>query len=220
MTKGTNWRKDFKFFLLKKLIAPIYYFLFLYTKTLRFRLENVQIVLDWHQRIFCGFFLPRQYNLTIPVMISQNRDGDLVAGVVERSGFLPVRGSSSRGGREALRQMVSAVMEYGIGAHTLDGPTGPPRVVKAGLIAMAQRSGAMICPVYLIYEKYWIFNSWDRFMIPKPFSRVLISFSRTMETVPAYLDGPDFEAFRKKIEDQMIRTYYELDRYFEKLNRS
>jgi lysophospholipid acyltransferase (LPLAT)-like uncharacterized protein len=135
---------------------------------------------------------------------------------VERSGFRPVRGSSSRGGREALREMVSAVMKYGVGAHTLDGPTGPPRVVKAGLIAMAQRSGAAICPVYLIYERFWIFNSWDRFMLPKPFSRVLISFSQTMESVPVYLDGPDFEAFRKKIEDQMIRTYEELDGYFEK----
>jgi lysophospholipid acyltransferase (LPLAT)-like uncharacterized protein len=226
-----NRRKEWKFFLLQALIKPIYYLLVLYSKTLRFREENDQILLghmrrgpvilaSWHQRLFGGFFLPRQYKLTIPIMVSRSRDGDFIAGIAKNTGFFPVRGSSSRGGREALRGMVSAVMEYGIGGHALDGPTGPPRVVKAGLIAMAQRSGAMICPVYVIYEKYWIFNSWDRFMVPKPFSRVLICFSQTMETLPAYLDGPDFEAFRKKIEDQMIRTYDELDRYFEKLNRS
>jgi lysophospholipid acyltransferase (LPLAT)-like uncharacterized protein len=148
-------------------------------------------------------------------MVSRSRDGDFIAGIVKKTGFIPVRGSSSRGGKEALREMVSAITKQGIGAHILDGPTGPAREVKAGLLAMAQRTGAVICPVYLVCEKCWIFNSWDRFMVPKPFSRVLISFSTTLETVPTYLDGPDFEAFRKKIEDQMIRTYAEMDRYFE-----
>jgi hypothetical protein len=226
MTKD-NRRKEWKFILLQGLIKPIYYLLVLYTKTLRFREENDQILLghmrrgpviltSWHQRLFGGFFLPLKYKLTVPIMVSRSRDGDFIAPIVKNTRFLPVRGSSSRGGREALREMVSAVMEYGIGAHILDGPTGPPRVVKAGLITMAQRAGAAICPVYVIYEKCWIFNSWDRFMVPKPFSQVLIRFSETLEAVPVYLDGPDFEAFRKKIEDQMIRTYEELDGYFEK----
>ena len=79
---------------------------------------------------------------------------------------------------------------------------------------MAQRSGAKICPVYVVFEKCWMFNSWDRFMVPKPFSQVLISFSTTLDVVPAYLDGPDFEVCRKIIEDRMIQTYEELDRYF------
>jgi lysophospholipid acyltransferase (LPLAT)-like uncharacterized protein len=110
--------------------------------------------------------------------------------------------------------MIDAINKYGIGAHIIDGPTGPPRVVKAGLIAMAQRSGAAICPIYLVCEKCWIFNSWDRFMVPKPFSRVLLHFSEELEAVPPHLDGPDFEAVRKKIEDQMILTYEVMDRYY------
>lgn len=220
-----NRKKALKFFLLQLLIKPVYFILFLYNRTLHFRIENDQILLDhlrrgpvilasWHQRFFGGFFLPRMYKLTVPIMISRSQDGDFIAGVVTHSGFLPVRGSSSRGGKEALREMVNAVMRYGIGAHIIDGPTGPPRVVKAGLLAMAQRSGAVICPVYVIFEKCWTFNSWDRFMVPKPFSNVLIRFSETLDAVPAYLDGPDFEVYCKKIEDRMIRTYEELDRYF------
>jgi lysophospholipid acyltransferase (LPLAT)-like uncharacterized protein len=226
MKTGNSW-KGLKFTLILKLTKPLYYFLLLYTKILRFQVENEQGVFDhmrnqgpviltgWHQRFFCGFFLPRIYKLVVPIMISLSRDGEFISNIVKYSGFLPVRGSSSRGGREALQEMISAVMKYGIGAHILDGPTGPPREVKAGLVAMAQRAGAAICPVYLVCEKYWIFNSWDRFMVPKPFSRVLIRFSKTFQTVPAYLDGPDFEAYRKGIEDQMIRTYEELDRYFD-----
>jgi len=224
MEKG-NRKKAFKFFLLRLLIRPVYYILFLYNKTLRFRIDNDQVLLEhlrrgpvllasWHQRFFGGFFLPRLYKLVVPIMISRSRDGDFIAGVVKHSGFLPVRGSSSRGGKEALREMVSAVVKHGIGAHIVDGPTGPPREVKAGLLAMAQRSGAKICPVYVVFEKCWMFNSWDRFMVPKPFSQVLISFSTTLDVVPAYLDGPDFEVCRKIIEDRMIQTYEELDRYF------
>ncbi len=220
-----NRKKAFKFFLLQLLIRPVYFILFLYNRTLRFQVENDQVLLDhlrrgpvvlasWHQRFFCGFFLPRMYKLTVPIMISRSQDGDFIAGVVKDSGFFPVRGSSSRGGKEALREMVNAIMQYGIGAHIIDGPTGPPRVVKAGLLAMAQRTGGMICPVYVVCEKYWIFNSWDRFMVPKPFSRVLVHFPEELETVPAYLDGPDFEVCRKRIEDRMIRTYEKLDRYF------
>jgi lysophospholipid acyltransferase (LPLAT)-like uncharacterized protein len=226
MKTGNRW-KELKFTLLLKLTKPLYYVLLLYTKTLRFQVENEQdvfahmrnrspvILTTWHQRFFCGFFLPQIYKLVVPIMISRSRDGEFIANIVKYSGFLPVRGSSSRGGREALQEMINAVMKHGIGAHILDGPTGPPRVVKAGLIAMAQRAGAAICPVYVVCEKCWIFNSWDRFMIPKPFSRILIHFSEKMEAVPVYLDGPDFEAFRKKIEDQMIRTYEELDRCFD-----
>ncbi len=226
MKTGNRW-KDLKFALLLSLTKPLYYLLFLYTKTLRFQVEHVQGVFDhirnggpvllasWHQRLFCGFFLPRFYKLAIPIMISRSKDGEFIARIVRNSGFVPVRGSSSRGGKEALREMVDAIGKYRIGGHVVDGPTGPAQMVKAGLIAMAQRTGAAICPVYLVYEKCWIFSSWDRFMVPKPFSRVLIHFSENLTSPPPYLDGHAFELSRKGIENEMIRTYAELDRYFD-----
>jgi len=226
--KTDNHWKDLKFSFLLSLTKPLYYLLFFYTKTLRFQVENVQGVFEhmrnsgpvllasWHQRLFCGFFLPRIYKLAVPIMISQSRDGEFISRIVKNSGFSPVRGSSSRRGKEALREMVKGIAKYRIGAHVVDGPTGPPRVVKAGLIAMAQHTGAVICPVYLVYEKCWIFNSWDRFMVPKPFSKVLIHFSTQFVSPPPYLDGNEFEISRKGIEDEMIRTYKELDGYFDK----
>jgi len=226
--KTDNRWKDLKFALLLSLTKPLYYFLLLYTKTLRLQVENVQVVFEhmrnsgpvllasWHQRLFCGFFLPRIYKLAIPIMISRSRDGEFISRIVKNSGFMPVRGSSSRGGKEALREMVGVIEKYRIGGHVVDGPTGPPRVVKAGLIAMAQRTGAVICPVYLVYEKCWVFNSWDRFMVPKPFSKALIHFSKRLLSLPSYMNGNEFEISRKGIEDEMIRTYEELDRYFDK----
>jgi lysophospholipid acyltransferase (LPLAT)-like uncharacterized protein len=67
-----------------------------------------------------------------------------------------------------------------VGGHIVDGPLGPPRVVKPGLISLAQRTGAAICPAYVSYENPWTFNSWDRFMVPKPFSRALLRFDKTL----------------------------------------
>lgn len=213
-----HWR-DIKFFFLLSLTKPIYYFLFLYTKTLRFQIEGLEnvlecmkkrrpvILLSWHQRIFSGFLFPRQHNWTVPIMISQSRDGEFIARIVQYAGFLPIRGSSSRGGMKALREMVRAVGKYRIAMHIVDGPTGPPRMVKPGGISLAQITEAFLCPVFVICAKYWVFNSWDRFMIPKPFSKVLIHFDDHMEKVPKELEDTEFENLRKKMEERLIQKY-------------
>ena len=128
----------------------------------------------WHQRFFSGFFVPRIFGMNPCIMISQSRDGDVVSDVVARIGWVPVRGSTSRGGKKALQEMITGVEKYRMGAHIVDGPQGPPHIIKPGLIALASQTGAAISPGYISYDNPWIFNSWDRFMIPKPFSRVLI----------------------------------------------
>jgi lysophospholipid acyltransferase (LPLAT)-like uncharacterized protein len=152
-------------------------------------------------------------------MISQSRDGDFIADVVRRIGWIPVRGSSSKGGRKALQEMIDMVMEKGLGAHIVDGPTGPPRVIKPGLIILAQRTNAAIVAGYISYENPWIFNSWDRFMIPKPFSRVLIRAGALMP-VPPEMDEDEFERVRLKVEQEMIKGYEEADRYWNQPGRS
>ena len=213
-----HWR-DIKFSFLLSLTKLIYYSLFLYTKTLRFQVEGLENVLEcmkkrgpvlllsWHQRIFCGFLFPRQENLTVPIMISQSRDGEFIARIVKHAGFLPIRGSSSQEGMKALREMVRAVRKYRIATHVVDGPTGPPRIVKHGSISLAQLTEAFLCPVFVVCEKYWVFNSWDRFMIPKPFSKVLIHFDDNFLKVPKELEDTEFEALRKRIEERMIQKY-------------
>ena len=163
------------------------------------------ILLSWHQMIFSGLFFPRRQGLVIPIMISQSRDGEFIARVVQHAGFLPVRGSSTQGGMKALREMVRVVKKYRIAIHLVDGPTGPPHVVKAGCISLAQLAEAFLCPVFVVYEKSWIFNSWDHFMIPKPFSKIYIHFDDYMEKVPAKLEDAEFENVRKKIEERMMQ---------------
>ena len=169
---------------------------------------------SWHQRFYGGFFIPKAINAKPCIMISRSRDGDYVAAVVSRIGWEPVRGSSSSGGGEALRGMVSCVIEGGIGGHIVDGPTGPARIVKPGLVSLAQRASASICPSYVSYEDAWVFNSWDRFMVPKPFSRVYLKFSELI-SVPAELDKDGFESFRQQLDQKFISGYSEADSYWD-----
>ena len=136
-------------------------------------------------------------------MISQSRDGDLISGVANRVGWHTPRGSSSRGGKEAMTAMISHLKEYGFGAHILDGPTGPMGKVKSGVIKMARETGAIVVPFYARADHAWFFNSWDRFMLPKPFSRVWIRFG---EGIRFEDDGTDqeFEKQRLLLEKTML----------------
>jgi hypothetical protein len=107
--------------------------------------------------------------------------------------------------------MISAVWEKRAGAHIVDGPRGPARIVKPGLILLAQKAEAAICPVYASFERSWILNSWDRFIVPKPFSRVYIRMG-ALEFVPRETNAEEFKQIRQKIEEVMSKGYEEADR--------
>lgn len=223
---GKNLGKEIKFFLVKNLLAyPIFYFLNAYSHTLRFRVDNAEefivylagggkiVFSSWHQRFFGGFYLPYLLNLRIAIMISQSRDGDFVSDAVSKIGWRPVRGSSSRGGRKALMKLVEMMRRSPLGGHIVDGPNGPPEIIKPGLISLAQQSGAAILPVYVSYEKPIIFKSWDRFMIPKPFSRVLVRMG-AISRVPEELDAEGFERCRSDLEKEMRAGYQDADGFW------
>ncbi|MEA3470432.1 MAG: lysophospholipid acyltransferase family protein [Thermodesulfobacteriota bacterium] len=196
----------------------MYQLLNIYSKTVRVRFINPEILTDhlekngriiigsWHQRFFGGFYLPKKFKRPICIMISRSRDGDFIANVVRRIGWLPIRGSSSRGGKEASVEMVRGIIENRIGGHIADGPTGPPRVIKAGLIALAQKTGAAITNAYVYYENPFVFKSWDRFMVPKPFSRVVLRFGPLL-FVPEKTETEEFENLRRGIEEELIAGY-------------
>ena len=99
--------------------------------------------------------------------------------------------------------MIEHILQYGFGAHILDGPTGPIGKVKPGIIKMAVETQAKVVPFYTFADKAWFFNSWDRFMLPKPFARVTLFFGP-----PMVFDGEgnpdDFESMRLHIEQQML----------------
>ena len=219
-----NLKKEIKFFFIKYFLTSFaYHILNLYAKTIRLRFEgkdtinnhlenNGRIVLaSWHQRFFGGFYLPRILGRSICIMISQSRDGDFIADIVEKIGWIPARGSSSRGGKNALRTLIDAVIKNRIAGHIVDGPTGPPHGIKPGLISLAQQSEAAICPTYVLYENAWTFNSWDRFMVPKPFSRVVIRFG-PLKSIPEKMGSEEFESIRSDIERTMLEEYEKGDR--------
>lgn len=102
-----------------------------------------------------------------------------------------------------MAAMIKHLNQYGLGAHLLDGPTGPVGKVKAGIIKMAQETDAFVVPFYIRVEKAWLFNSWDRFVLPKPFSKVTLTFGDTIQ-FPWDDDRQNFEAQRLLLETTML----------------
>lgn len=128
----------------------------------------------WHGRLVpCSYF---HRHLGLATLISLHRDGDYIAGVVERWGYQVVRGSSSRGGTSALRQMVRLLRGGTPIAVTPDGPRGPRQEMKPGPILAAQLAGVPVIPVTAGTDRGWWFTGWDRFLVPKPFSRIRLQY--------------------------------------------
>jgi lysophospholipid acyltransferase (LPLAT)-like uncharacterized protein len=196
----------------------------LLSSTYRCRLvgmENEKRILDdhgtvvyasWHQRFFPGItlFATRK---PIAIIISQSRDGEMIARVVDILGWRSVRGSSSKGGFRALKELRRLTRKgYRVG-HIVDGPQGPFGVVKPGLLTIAQFAGTPILPVIMSAEKRWVFNSWDRFMVPKPFSNIFVRFAQPI-TVPRRLDPDAFEALRQDVEKQIKELTIQTDNWW------
>jgi hypothetical protein len=168
-------------------------------------LEDKQkvVIAILHQRMFGVIGYAQRFGrFSLGAIISQSRDGDMIAQVVSRLGFHPVRGSSSRGGKAALDALIAYLDGHTAAVHAVDGPRGPKGEVKAGIIRMAQRSGALIFPVFISTNRAWILKSWDRFLIPKPFSRVMIRWGDPLH-VPENLTETAFEAMRKTLEARL-----------------
>jgi lysophospholipid acyltransferase (LPLAT)-like uncharacterized protein len=182
-----------------------------------FEKGQIPIYASWHQRFFPGITLFARRK-PISIMISRSRDGEIVSNIVRLLGWYPVRGSSSKGGRQALSKIKKVAREgYKVG-HIVDGPRGPFGVVKPGLLLIAQITGMPIIPVIISAEKKWVFNSWDRFMVPKPFSRVIIRFSDEM-CIPRKLSSLDFEERRSQIENTFKKLYNETDAIWSNADR-
>lgn len=164
---------------------------------------------SWHQRFFPGitFFSTRK---PIAIMISRSRDGEMAARAVNILGWRAVRGSSSHGGGQALETIKRlAGQGYRIG-HIVDGPRGPFGTVKPGLIRIAQYAGLPIVPTITSGQSLWIFNSWDRFMVPKPFSRVIIRFGSPIH-VPEDMGQGGFEQMQARVAKILKMLYADTD---------
>lgn len=172
---------------------------------------NKAIFTCWHQRMSYHFHHGRRHRLTM--MISQSRDGEYASRVAKFLGFKNVRGSSTRGGSIALRQMTQMVKEGERAGMLADGPLGPARVAKMGSVIMAWETEAPIIPLVWGVDRCWVLNSWDRYILPKPFSRVVVNYPEPF-WVPPSTKKEDFEDYRRILEDRLNQATRWCDEYF------
>jgi len=155
----------------------------------------------WHDHIVMAVFSLRTWNLA--GLISQHRDGGYLADSVLIAGIQPVRGSTSRGGMEAVREILS-LPDYHL-AMTPDGPRGPRRSMKEGIVYIASRSGRPIVPMALLADRCWSFpGSWTNMLIPKPFSKVLL-ITGTPIQLPDDLPREEMAAWAGLLQSEMER---------------
>ena len=141
------------------------------------------------------------------VLISSHGDGELIANVMKKFGFHLVRGSSSKGGTEAIRELVRLGRKNSDMAITPDGPRGPAEVVKSGVAHVARITGRPILPLSFSSSRCRRFNSWDRFLLPYPFSRGVFVWGEPL----FYRKGEELEIFRRRIEEALHGTTLRAD---------
>lgn len=164
------------------------------------------IFLLWHSRFFC--VPPARLKLGKPerkviTLTSASKDGDMVARAMAVFKFGAIRGSSSRRGVAALVGLKKSLEDGHDICVTPDGPRGPRYKVQAGAIKLAEANGAPIALIHVLFSSAWRLKTWDRFAIPKPFSRVQVTFSKPIP-VPRDMDPETFEQKRLEIETMMI----------------
>jgi lysophospholipid acyltransferase (LPLAT)-like uncharacterized protein len=157
----------------------------------------------WHENIFASLIYFRGQKLA--PLASHSKDGAMITAIMERLGYRTVRGSSSKGGSEARDELVVAVAEGFSPILTVDGPRGPRRVAKSGIIDIGRRTGVQIVPVATVARSSWVLKSWDRFRIPKPFARVEVLFGEPI-TVNPDANGTAFGERRAAAQNALLST--------------
>lgn len=176
--------------------------------------EDQKIYAFWHGRML---MLPRPYKRAhrgtqrkLYVLISRHGDGRLIAYAMRLLGIDSVAGSSSSGGRAALRALTRRAREGADIGITPDGPRGPRNICKVGVVALAQLTGLPIYPLTYSAQRYWRFSSWDGMILPRPFSRVVVGMGDPIVIQP----GDDLEAARIRIEEALNELTERTDRYW------
>lgn len=178
------------------------------------RLERVTrdgghvLIAIWHETLALAAWCYRGRGYH--TLTSYSFDGELAACVLRRFGLCAVRGSSSRGGSDALRQLEKAARLTPVVGFTLDGPRGPRRIAKPGLAILAARTGLPIVPHAFAADRCRRMNSWDRLILPKPFARVTTRFGEPI--APPASTAPDVvEAKRLEIETALNELHASLE---------
>lgn len=162
----------------------------------------------WHACIIPATYICR--NLGVRVMSSNSYDGEYMGRIIHKFGFVAVKGSSSRNAVRALLGLRRALEQDWSVAFSIDGPRGPRYTVKPGPVALARSSGVPMSMFHIALKSAWVLNTWDRLIIPKPFSRVLMRFGKLIH-VPASATDDDLKHYQQELQDSLdrVRTFAE-----------
>lgn len=153
------------------------------------------------------------------VMVSRSRDGEWAARVVTRMGFRCFRGSPGKGGSTALKQLISHIQDARGGGFIADGSQGPPRIAQKGILLLARYSGAPLIPVSMAAQPCWHFRSWDRTVLPKPFSNVVMALGPPL-WVPRGISADELEGARRELETSLNRVTEQAEAALGELHRT
>jgi lysophospholipid acyltransferase (LPLAT)-like uncharacterized protein len=157
----------------------------------------------WHACIIPCTYVFRDFG--VRVMSSNSYDGEYMGRIIRKFGFVAVKGSSSRNAVRALLGLRRALQESWTVAFSIDGPRGPRHQVKPGPVALARSSGIPMSMFHMALDRGWVLNTWDRLVIPKPFSRVLLRFG-TLIPVPANATDEDLANYQQQLQDSLDRV--------------
>lgn len=160
----------------------------------------------WHYSLVFLLFFERKTQCT--AMVSASKDGDYIAELARRLGFSTVRGSSNKKGAKALIAILRAVMSGSNAALVADGSQGPERIAHPGVILLASRTGVPIVPIAWSASHYFTIRSWDRTVIPKPFSRIHYFYGESI-VVPGKLSQEQTETYRQLLERRLNSLYHQ-----------
>jgi lysophospholipid acyltransferase (LPLAT)-like uncharacterized protein len=166
-----------------------------------------KIYVFWHEYILFPFYLRGHCNLSM--LVSQHRDADVLFEAAKLSGFDLVRGSSFRGGSMALRELLRK-SEWMNLAITPDGPRGPRRRMAQGPIYLASKLGLPLVAMGFGYDRPWRTKTWDRFAVPRPYSRARAVLSPELH-IPSGLDRNAIEGYRQHVEKMLNRLTLEAE---------
>lgn len=155
----------------------------------------------YHENLFAGIMCHSHRKLA--PLASLSRDGDVVTSVLDRLGYYTIRGSSSRGGEKAREELVDIITAGFMPTITVDGPRGPRRMVKGGIVDVARRTGACVISMTPVASRYWTFTkSWDHFRLPKPFSHIIIQYGEPL-FFDSSVSGTAFGDAKRKVKEQL-----------------
>lgn len=173
--------------------------------------DSQYIYAIWHQNLLGGF--TSHYGIPHVVIISPSKDGEIVATTCKKIGYIPVRGSSSRKGKAAIDEALILLKNKVPMANAVDGPRGPAHEVKRGVIEIAKKTQLPIVPISVIPKKYWYFKSWDKFRVPKPFTKIGIQYGQPIY-IPKDLELNSYQNYCEIVKASLLKSEKEIELFF------